>query len=253
MFTTGLEANDLAAARSAGLQPIGQVTGVSVRYSPRPGPYWTASLLSETRARALWKMKRAARGLGADLVLTVQITHRKRLMGSIAEATATGMALARTNRASVPRDPVFASLSVQEYWKLIQGGYAPVGLVTSATTVMRRQPLTGWSNREFTRLSDLVRDAYHRVRVDMHRRSRALHAEGVIAVKFDSRMERSSHYFWLTLTTTGTAIAPIRDRLGSRSRVLHLGARLLGTAPKSTDRQLQITPVRHLSAPAEGW
>lgn len=263
MFTTGLDARDFAAARTAGLRPLGQVMGAFVLRSRM-----TFTGLETARARAVWRMKRDARELGADAVVAVQVARvirRRPDDWADVKAVATGMAVAWPGLASRFREPVLTNLDLQECWKLGQGGYVPVGLVmstvmtecrSSKARVAGRVTSAGRRNFEFTALSDLTREAYRRAGAQARGRVRALRAEGVIAAQFDSRMERSDYsYYMYALTMIGTAIAPVRgdSERTPGERLLDLGTRLLGgsTGQDGAGRsRLEIRPVRSVADPA---
>jgi uncharacterized protein YbjQ (UPF0145 family) len=151
MFTIGLKPNDLAMTGIVGLRPIGQVMGAcafhskfirgNVKMTGTPGEVYRYPTVVETvrsaREQALQRMARDAAELGADAVVGVRVSHEERYWGTrdrnggSVEAVASGIAVAWQDRRPQGGEPVLASLDVQEYWKLAQGGYAPVGMVMS--------------------------------------------------------------------------------------------------------------------------
>ena len=258
-FTAGLGANDIAAARIAGLRPIAQVMGACVI---RSNNYSPLGAVRTARTRALWRLRLDARKLEADVVTGVQVSHTERRTnaGDIVEAVATGMAVAWEGRVPARREPVLVTIGIQDYWKLAQGGYLPAGMVmttdrASCSAVSRPPRLPadgtlaslGLSNYEYAAVSGMVRDAYRYAELNVRKQVRSLRAEGVIGVRFDTRKQRTSQYVALTVTMTGTAVVPVR-----RDRGRALGERLLrfGARPDGTGPGLRITPVRHAGDPA---
>jgi uncharacterized protein YbjQ (UPF0145 family) len=263
MFTSGILPKEAAMTGAAGLRPLGQVAGTCVYHSNHirgfgpitghPGEIYRfhapieAVLLS--RRKALRRLSNAAGALGADLVTGIRITHEERESddypqdknGGIVEATATGYAVAWEQEPRVKMKPVPVTISVGEYWKLLQGGYAPAGMVM--TTVMTgcvasgRSPADGRANRELSEVSGMVRAAWQFAKKDIRRQVHAVGAEGVMGVSFGSRewlADPARLTFKMILTVTGTSIAPLaRDD----DRAMATGER----------GGLVITPVRHLS------
>lgn len=267
MFTSGILPKEAAMTRAAGLRPLGQVAGTCVYHSNhihgfgqvtgQPGEIYRfhaaieAVLLS--RQKALRRLVKAAGAMGADLVTGIQVTHQEEESGDeqdknggIVEATATGYAVGRTHKPRGKRKPVPVTISAAEYWKLLQGGYAPAGMVM--TTVMTGSVAardTGWdqiaaggrANRELSEVSHMVRAAWQFAEKDIQGQVHAVGAQGVIGVRFSSRewlADPARLTFKMILTVTGTSIAPLA-RNDDHARVTgeHGG--------------LVITPVRHLA------
>jgi uncharacterized protein YbjQ (UPF0145 family) len=257
MFTSGIPPKEAAMTGAAGLQPLGQVAGTCVYHSNHirgfgpitgyPGEIYRfhapieAVLLS--RRKALRRLSNAAEALGADLVTDIRVTHEERESdyeqdknGGIVEATATGYAIAREQKPRVKRKPLPVTISVGEHWKLLQGGYAPAGMVM--TTVMTGCVASGRRTvGEFSDVSGMVRAAWQFAEKDIRRQVHKARAEGVVGVSFDSRKWLADPVrltFKMILTVTGTSIAPLA-RDNDRARAI--GER----------GGLVITPVRHLA------
>jgi uncharacterized protein YbjQ (UPF0145 family) len=258
MFASGISPKEAAMTEAAGLRPLGQVAGTCVYHSNHfhgwgpvaeyPGETYRfhapveAVLLS--RRKALRRLSDAARALGADLVTGVRVTHEEResgdnpqdKYGGIVVATATGYAVAREQRRRVKTKPVPVTISAGEYWKLLQGGYAPAGMVM--TTVMTGCTASSRGTvGELPEVSGMVRAAWQFAEKDIRRQVHAARAQGVVGVSFSSRewlADPARFTFKMILTVTGTCIAPLArddDRAGAT------GVR----------GGLVITPVRHLA------
>lgn len=277
MFGTGLSSGEAAMARAAELQPLGQATGACVyrtthirghgqttRYPPGEiyRFYEPVEGVVLSRRKALRRLSAAARELGADLVTGVRIDHAEREIpgareteGGIVEATATGYALSRSGKPRVRRKPVLATVSVGEYWKLTQSGYAPADVVMATVMVgctaasagpsggVARDPAreqrtdTRDPNRELTDVSTMVRAAWKLAEKIIRQQAQADGAEGVVGVTFSSRKWLADAALEqltvkMVLTVTGTSIAPARD---------------VGTGTAAERGPLVITPVRHVS------
>jgi uncharacterized protein YbjQ (UPF0145 family) len=257
MFASGILPKEAAMTGPAGLRPLGQVAGTCVYHSNHirgfgpvighPGEIYRfhapveAVLLS--RRKALWRLSNAAGALGADLVTGIRVTHEERESddpqdknGGTVEATATGYAVAREQEPRAKRKPLPVTISVGEYWKLLQGGYAPAGMVM--TTIMTGCVASGRRTPgELSDVSGMVRAAWQFAEEDIRRQVHAAGAEGVVGVSFGSRKwlaDPARLTFKMILTVTGTSIAPLArndDRAGA-------------TGERGG---LAITPVRHLA------
>jgi uncharacterized protein YbjQ (UPF0145 family) len=257
MFTSVIPPKEAAMTEAAGLRPLGQVAGTCVYHSNhicgfgpvtgRPGEIYRLHAAIEavllSRRKALRRLSDAAGALGADLVTGIRVTHEERESGDpqdknggTVEATATGYAVAWEQEPRVKTKPVQVTVSAGEYWKLLQGGYAPAGMVM--TTVMTGCTASGRGTvGEFSEASGMVRAAWQFAEKDIRRQARAAGAQGVVGVSFSSRKwlaDPARFTFKMILTVTGTCIVPLArddDRAGAT------GVR----------GGLVITPVRHLA------
>lgn len=279
MFSTGLPPGETAMTRAAGLQPLGQVTGTCVyrathirgrgpttRYAPGTiyRYYEPVEAVIQSRRTALRRLSRQAGKLGADLVTDVRVEQAEREIpgaretdGGFVEATATGYALARSGEPGARRKPVLTTMSVGEYWKLAQSGYAPAGVVMA--TVMVGSVASGaapdgagpsavgaWDpagdrltagdigSRELTDVSAMVRAAWRSAERAIRQQAQAHGAEGIVDVSFTSRTwlaDAARLAFKMMLTVTGTSIAPARSD---------------GAGPGAEGGRLVIMPVRHV-------
>jgi uncharacterized protein YbjQ (UPF0145 family) len=147
-FTSGLSVNGYALLHRLGPRPLGQVLGASVhqigwQFLPQPSQ-WGGELFCEldmvarawdqARRRALDRLTEEARAVGADAVVGVHLRRGEHdwAAGSVDFVIAgTAVALPGSTGGGWP---ILSDLSIDDYWKLQQAGYAPVGLV-AATAV----------------------------------------------------------------------------------------------------------------------
>jgi uncharacterized protein YbjQ (UPF0145 family) len=242
---------------AAGLRPLGQVAGTCVYHTSHlrglgtaPGQtgeiyrfHLAVEAVRESRRKALRRLLEAARALGADVVTGIRVTHEERESddrahdpyGGIVVATANGYALARQQAPRARVKPLPVTVSVGEYWKLRQGGWAATGMVM--TTVMTGCADSGRSTAgELAEASGMVQAAWKFAEEDIWQQARAARGTGVLDVKPDSRKwlaDPALFAFKMILTVTGTVVAPL--------------VRENDPAGPASQRRLVITPVRHLA------
>ena len=142
LFTTTFTVPQMAVARVAGYEPIGQVMGSSIYhmgwqyYSTWGGGEVTAMTQAqrESRELALRRMEEEAAILGAHAVIGVQIRMRGfEYASDFVEFTATGTAVRVSGRAS-SGPPALTHLTAQELYKLELAGYWPLGIALGNCT-----------------------------------------------------------------------------------------------------------------------
>lgn len=296
MFTTGLRAGDLAMTGIAGLRPIGQVLGACVSHSNfihgngqmtgSPGKVYlypeAVATIRTTRKQALNRMTRDAVALGADAVVGIQVSYKERRWddrdryGGLVESVTSGIAVTWQDRPPKVGEPVLTNLDMQGYWKLVQCGYVPAGMVMS--TVMtgclaRRLRTAGssvnplgsrqWSADRYPDAAAMVIVGYRTMNEEIREQGLAMGAEGIIGVEFQRRTwgyefaTRLSgipcRQFKMILTAVGTAIVPARNEHGTARRKQHLLSLGAQAASGEHDRSaapqtgLRITPVRNVT------
>ena len=233
VFTSDLSVNEFLLVRQAGFRPLGLVLGCSVYHVAvqagqlgRLGRTVELDRLTEAmyhaRELAMSRMEAEAQALGTDGVVGVRLEIEFKDFGSdIAEFLAVGTAVVAdappptgTWRTAAGR-PFTSDLSGQEFWTLVQAGYAPLGLVmgTCVYRVARRSiaattaALT--SNVEIPQYTEALYDARERAMSRMQAEATVLGAEGVVGVRLLSLPHR-----WGGATTeffaVGTAVRPLR-------------------------------------------
>jgi uncharacterized protein YbjQ (UPF0145 family) len=182
LFTSDLSVNEFALLHSIGLRPLAQVMGSSiyhVGWQQSPGRWggWQPggisqelTVLSEAwntaRQRAFGRLELEARALGAHAVVGVELTTGRHdwAAGAI-EYIAVGTAVRIEGEEPVQR-PILTDLSGQDYWKLRQAGYRPLGVVGASSVYYivsgwqqsRMQGMfSGWANQE---LPDFTQGVY---------------------------------------------------------------------------------------------
>ena len=141
IFTSDLTVNEFLLLRQAGFRPLGLVLGTSVYHVGLQVGRWSKNqemdVLSQAmyhaRELAMTRMEAEADVLGADGIVAVRLAVELKEWGSdIAEFLAVGTAVKaeaggdwRNNR----NQPFTSDLSGQDFWTLLQTGYAPLGMV----------------------------------------------------------------------------------------------------------------------------
>jgi uncharacterized protein YbjQ (UPF0145 family) len=167
-FTSGLSVGDYALLDRLGPRPLAQVLGASVhqvgwQFLPQP-TQWGGELFCEldmvtrawdqARRRALDRLTEEAQAVGADAVVGVELRRGEHdwAAGSV-DFVVTGTAI-RLPGSDGGGWPVLSDLTIDDYWKLHQAGYAPVGLV-AATAVFFISPS---SQTQWNRLASTARN-----------------------------------------------------------------------------------------------
>jgi uncharacterized protein YbjQ (UPF0145 family) len=222
-----LTADEFAAIRSAGFEPVGQVFGAAV-YSTGPGRRSTCpgsfGPLVETmdlaRQTAVGRMVIECAELGGHGVVGVRLTRGSFPLGG-PQFTAIGTAVrARGARPGQPV-PFTAEVSGQDFAKLIMAGWVPVGLVLGTSIGSRhddrtttRQARWASGNTEVAGWTDLVSQSRHDARRQLENGVKRLGADGVVIATMEMQVRerdcpetvgRRDHIVEATLI--GTAIA----------------------------------------------
>jgi len=226
-FTSDLSVNEFLPVCEAGFRPLGMVLGSSVyhvgvqlgRWSENQELEMLSTAMSRARELAMARMRKDARGLGADGVVGVRLDIEFREFGeNVAEFTAVGTAV----KGDQPRrwrthtgNPFTSYLSGQDFFTLVKAGYAPVGMVMGSCVYhvahqRFRQVLgTLGRNAEIPQLTDALYDARELAMGRMQAEASALRAEGVVGVRLLPLPHR-----WGGHTTEffviGTAVKPLR-------------------------------------------
>ena len=149
-WTSDLSVNELALSRDCGFEPLGQVLGASTYHvgwqwlrmnSWYSGAAYELEILTDafTRARglALSRLWQEAQLLGAHGVIGVRIEKRDAGWGAdLMEFSAIGTAIRLTAAPPPPNGPWLCDLSGQDFWKLHQAGWEPVGVAAGNCSYM---------------------------------------------------------------------------------------------------------------------
>jgi uncharacterized protein YbjQ (UPF0145 family) len=151
------------------------------------------------RRRALARLSDEAREVGADAVVGVQLSRSDHHLGlRTIECVVTGTAIRDPDGEGFGDEPLLTDLSVQDYWRLRQAGFAPLGLTASTSVVFASPPLkrrlervrTVHRNQELTELGAGFQLARSTVRRELGEQVWALGADSVVGVDLRHEVHR---------------------------------------------------------------
>jgi uncharacterized protein YbjQ (UPF0145 family) len=231
LFTSDLSVNEFLLVREAGFRPVGLVLGTSVYHVGLQVGRWNKNMeldkltqaMYHARELAMTRMEAEADLLGADGIVGVRLEIEfKEFGGDLAEFIAVGTAVVADEAPPSGRWrnnknlPFTSDLSGQDFWTLIQAGYAPLGMVmgTCVYHIAHRGILstisTAGSNVEIEQYTEALYDARELAMGRMQAEAEALHAEGIVGVQLLSLPHRwgghTTEFF-----TIGTAVRPLRE------------------------------------------
>jgi uncharacterized protein YbjQ (UPF0145 family) len=232
LFTSDLSVNEFLLVREAGFRPLGLVLGSSIYHVGFQARSWSknqeldrlSAAMYHARELAMTRMEAEADALGADGIVAVRLEIEFKDFGNdIAEFIAIGTAVKgdeppasggswRNNK----RQPFTSDLSGQDFWTLIQAGYAPLGMVMG-TCVYHIAHQRFWQsmnnlgqNVEIPQFTEALYDARELAMSRMQSEAEQLAAEGIVGVQLRSQSHR-----WGGHTTEffaiGTAVRSLRD------------------------------------------
>ncbi len=228
LFTSDLSVNEFLLVKEAGFDPRGLVFGSSIYHIGLQGRSWSKSqelgklsqAMYTARELAMSRMEAEADVLGADGVVGVRLDINFYDWGRhSAEFIAIGTAVSASDRSAGWRNnagsPFTSDLSGQDFWTLVQAGYAPLGLVmgTCVYHVGHRSAAqaigqTG-RNTEMTNFTQALYEARELAMTRMQDEAERLEAEGIVGVQL---VEKS--HFWgshiIEFLAVGTAVKPLR-------------------------------------------
>ena len=232
LFTSDLSVNEFLLVRAAGFRPLGLVLGCSIFHVGLQFRRWGAnqelttltSAMYAAREQAMARMEAEADALGADGVVGVRLTvEHQEWGGDLAEFVAIGTAIIAEPGTPAPASgwlqpsglPFTSDLSGQDFWTLLQTGYAPLGLVLGncvyhvAHRSLGNVLSTVARNQELPQFTQALYDARELAMERMQAEAEALGAEGIVGVDL-----RQTTHRWSSHTTEflaiGTAVQPIR-------------------------------------------
>jgi uncharacterized protein YbjQ (UPF0145 family) len=232
LFTSDLSVNEFLLVREAGFRPLGLVLGSSIyhvgfqmgRWSSNQELTTLSQAMYHARELAMTRMEAEADQLGADGIVGVRLEIEFKEFGTdLAEFIAVGTAVSadepqtpdgqswRNNQGQ----PFTSDLSGQDFWTLIQAGYAPLGMVMG-TCVYHIAHQRFWQamgnigqNVELPQFTEALYDARELAMSRMQAEAERLAAEGIVGVQLLSLGHR-----WGGHTTEffaiGTAVRPLR-------------------------------------------
>ena len=232
LFTSDLSVNEFLLVREAGFRPLGLVLGTSIYHMGFQLGRWSSNqeltVLSQAmyhaRELAMTRMEAEADQLGADGIVGVRLEIEFKEFGAdLAEFIAVGTAVKadepQTPDGKVWRNnqgqPFTSDLSGQDFWTLIQAGYAPLGMVMGSCVyhIAHQRFWQAMSNLgqnvELPQFTEALYDARELAMSRMQAEAEHLAAEGIVGVQLLSLGHR-----WGGHTTEffaiGTAVRPLR-------------------------------------------
>jgi uncharacterized protein YbjQ (UPF0145 family) len=227
IFTSDLTVNEFLLVKQAGFTPVGMVLGSSIyhvgiqigRWSQNQELDVLSQAMYHARELAMSRMEQEANVLGADGIVGVRLEVEFKEWGSdIAEFLAVGTAVKVDDGTSWRNDkgmPFTSDLSGQDFWTLVQTGYAPLGMVMGTCVYHIAHRGLGnvlsnvGKNTELTQFTQALYDARELAMERMQKEAEELHAEGIVGVQLHQR-----NHSWGAHTTEffsiGTAVRPLR-------------------------------------------
>ncbi len=228
IFTSDLSVNEFLLVKEVGFHPLGLVFGSSIYHVGIQFSRWGNSQELDVLSQAMYKARELAMGrmeaeadiLGADGVVGVRLEVELKEWGAdIAEFIAVGTAVKAEDGKSWRNNkskPFTSDLSGQDFWTLLQTGYAPLGLVMGTCVYHIAHQRLGSvlgnirRNAELPTFTQALYEARELAMDRMQREAEELEAEGIVGV----HLSQLSHS-WGSHTTEylaiGTAVRPARE------------------------------------------
>jgi uncharacterized protein YbjQ (UPF0145 family) len=228
MFTSDLSVNEFLLVREAGFRPLGLVLGSSIYHVGFQMRRWNKSQELEVLSQAMYharelamtRMEAEADVLGADGIVGVRLEIEFKEFGAdLAEFIAVGTAVKADDESQNWRNntgkPFTSDLSGQDFWTLVQAGYAPLGMVMGSCVYHMAHRSLGQTlgnagqNVEIPQFTEALYDARELAMSRMQAEAEQLQAEGVVGVQLLNLPHRwgghTTEFF-----TIGTAVRPLR-------------------------------------------
>ena len=208
LFTSDLTVNEFLLVREAGFRPVGLVLGSSIYHVGIQVGRWSTNMeldrlstaMYQARELAMTRMEAEADALGADGIVGVRLDIEFKEFGNdLAEFIAVGTAVKAEAQGSWRNDenkPFTSDLSGQDFWTLVQAGYAPLGMVMGSCVyhiahqgAFRALGNVG-RNTEIPQFTEALYDARELAMSRMQTEAEQLHAEGIVGVQLLSLNHR---------------------------------------------------------------
>jgi uncharacterized protein YbjQ (UPF0145 family) len=231
LFTSDLSVNEFLLVREAGFRPLSLVLGSSIYHVGFQMGRWSKNQELETLTQAMYharelamsRMEAEADVLGADGIVGVRLDIEFKEFGNdLAEFIAVGTAVkgdaapATGEWRNNTGKPFTSDLSGQDFWTLLESGYAPLGMVMGSCVYhiahqgMFKALGNVGQNVEIPQYTEALYDARELAMSRMQAEAEALGAEGVVGVQLLALPHR-----WGGHTTEffaiGTAVRPLRE------------------------------------------
>ena len=251
-FTSQLSVDGFALCEPAGVAPLRQVMGSSVFYLGSPSYHASARLsrhhgrargaeltgvskgFTEARAQALDRVRSQARECGAHAVVDVRVRreHWDSQAQSV-EYVISGTAVRLRDGSHPPAEPAVVALAMDDYWKLLQAGYEPVG-IAAASVVYETAPSVdavralagmryaeGRATREVPEFSDTVSGTIELALARAGEGAQRWRADHIVGVRIERKLE--------VVDRENTGRMPL-TREPAKRRDLRVTVHLLGSA-----------------------
>jgi len=214
LFTSDLSVNEFLLVREAGFRPLGLVLGSSIYHVGLQIGRWSQNMELDTLSQAMYharelamsRMEAEADALGADGIVGVRLEIEFKEFGNdLAEFIAVGTAVKSDDKGNWRNDenkPFTSDLSGQDFWTLIQAGYAPLGMVMGSCVyhIAHQGALKAMGNVgrnvEIPKFTEALYDARELAMSRMQAEAEQLKAEGIVGVQL------------LSLAQSGVATRP---------------------------------------------
>ena len=229
MFTSDLSVNEFLLVRQAGFHPRGLVFGSSIYHIGLQGRSWyknqelqnLSQAMYSARDLAMARMEAEADVLQADGIVGVRLEAKfydwgKHSAEFIAIGTAVSAEADPGSWRNNERKPFTSDLSGQDFWTLVQAGYAPLGMVMGTCVYhvghrgMTQSTIAVMRNMELETYTQALYEARELAMERMQAEAINLGAEGIVGVQL---IEKS--HFWgsqvIEFFAIGTAVRPIRQ------------------------------------------
>lgn len=230
LFTSDLSVNEFLLIKEAGYHPLGFVMGSSIYHTGIQTRKWGQSqeltkltgAMYNARELAMTRMEDEAAQLGADGVVGVRLDVNYYEWGKdAAEFIAVGTAVKAedgVSRLNKLGKPFTSDLSGQDFWTLLQTGYAPQGLVmgTCVYHIAHRglgQTLqTTAQNVELPNFTQALYEARELAMTRMQDEATQLGASGIVGVRLEEKTHQwGSHT--IEFLSLGTAVTKTSDEI----------------------------------------
>jgi uncharacterized protein YbjQ (UPF0145 family) len=239
LFTSDLSVNEFMLVKEAGFHPRGLVFGSSIFHTGIQGRRWRTNAelgkltqaMYSARELAMARMEAEAEVLSADGVVGVRLDVKYYDWGKhSAEFIAIGTAVSaidENNWKTSDGKPFTSDLSGQDFWTLLQTGYAPLGLVLGNCVyhIGHRSPMqTAGQYPTSTELPGVTQALYEARELAMSRMQQEaedLGAEGIVGVQLVEKSHMWSNHV-IEFLAIGTAVRPFAGHSGLHAPVLTL-------------------------------
>jgi uncharacterized protein YbjQ (UPF0145 family) len=240
LFTSDLSVNEFMLVKRAGFHPRGLVFGSSIFHTGVQGRRWATNVelvklsqaMYSARELAMARMEAEAEVLGADGIVGVRLDINYYDWGKhSAEFIAIGTAVSATDGGTwktAAGRPFTSDLSGQDFWTLLQTGYAPLGMVLGNCVyhVGHRGPFRAMgqipTSSELPGVTQALYEARELAMARMQQEASDLGAEGIVGVQLVEKSHLLGSHV-IEFLAVGTGVRAIAGHDGPEAPVITLG------------------------------